>query len=150
MKTQQFSLDDSPGFLISQVAGRLQRNIDRTLASEGITGAQWTVLWLLAAGRAQTPIDISHRLSMDTGAITRLLDRMVAKNLLVRRPHATDRRSVILELTPQAQALYPTLPSKVAQVVMDAFKGISQEELIPFKQVLLQVLKNIDMDQKEP
>lgn len=143
------SLDDSPGFLVGQLASYLRLQVDRALSDEGVTGAQWTVLWILNAGRATTPAEISTYLSMDTGAVTRLLDRMVAKNLLVRKPHEKDRRRVVLEMTPQARELYPRLPAHVAEVVQHFFHDIPPEDLLTFKRVLLQAIHNGE-SQQEP
>ena len=142
------SVDDSPGFLVGQLASSLRLQVDRALSAEGVTGAQWTVLWILNAGRATTPAEISTYLSMDTGAVTRLLDRMVAKNLLVRKPHEKDRRSVVLEMTPQARDLYPRLPGHVAEVVQHFFHDVPPEDLLTFKRVLLQAIHNGESSQE--
>jgi DNA-binding MarR family transcriptional regulator len=143
------SLDDSPGFLVGQLASYMRLQVDRALAAEGVTSAQWTVLWILNAGRATTPAEISAYLSMDSGAVTRLLDRMVAKNLLVRKPHEKDRRRVILEMTPQARELYPRLPAHVAEVVQHFFHDIPSEDLLVFKRVLLRAISNGESQQED-
>jgi len=142
-----FNLDDSPGFLLNQAVLRLNAAHDRALAPDGLTGAQWTVLWLLATGRAQTPAAVSSYLGVDTGAITRLLDRLETKGLVARRPNPADRRSVMLALTPRGNDLYPRLPGTVAAVVARLFDGIAPEEMTTFKRVLLRVLDNADPEE---
>ena len=132
---------------MGQLASRMQLHVDRALASEGITAQQWTVLWLLVNGHASSPADISNYLSIDTGALTRLLDRMVAKKLLIRKMHEKDRRRILLEMTPEAQTLYPRLPAHVAGVLQHFFHDISAEDLTLFKQVILHALDNGDSTQ---
>jgi DNA-binding MarR family transcriptional regulator len=146
---KKLSLDDSAGFLVGQLASRLQLQVDRALAAEGVTAPQWTVLWILNAGLAATPSDISDYLSMNTGAVTRLLDRMVDKNLIVRKADEKDRRRILLQITPEAKALYPRLPPLVAEVVKQFFHDIPAEDLTIFKQILLQAINNGDSIRKD-
>ena len=145
---KKLSLDDSPGFLVGQLASRMQLQVDRALATKEVTAPQWTVLWILNSGHATTPSDISDYLSMNTGAVTRLLDRMVAKNLIVRKADERDRRRIFLEMTPEAKALYPHLPPLVTEVVKQFFHDISAEDLTIFKQILLHAINNGDSIQK--
>lgn len=48
-----------------------------------------------------TPKQVAEFLELSTGATTSLVDRLVGAGTLVREPHPTDRRSVILRLTPE-------------------------------------------------
>ena len=43
---------------------------------------------------------LGERLSMTSGAVTALVDRLEARGYLQRHPHPTDRRSSVLTLTP--------------------------------------------------
>lgn len=54
------------------------------------------------AGHSISPKDLSRLLNISTASTTGLIDRLVASDHLMRRPHPTDRRSV--ELVPTASA----------------------------------------------
>jgi DNA-binding MarR family transcriptional regulator len=50
----------------------------------------------------QGPTDLARGLHMASGAMTAVLDRLAAHGHLVRQPHPTDRRRVVLRLTDSA------------------------------------------------
>jgi hypothetical protein len=52
--------------------------------------------------------DLAERLLLTSGAVTILVDRLEAAGLVVRQPHATDRRVTLVHLVPEAQL--PDLP----------------------------------------
>lgn len=45
------------------------------------------------------PTELTHRLHMTTGAMTAMLDRLAERDYVIREPHATDRRRVMVALT---------------------------------------------------
>lgn len=46
-----------------------------------------------------SPVEISKNLVMDAGAMSRMVDRMVKRELISRSPNPQDKRQVILALT---------------------------------------------------
>ena len=145
-----YSLQDSLGFLVSHLAGHLHVLVGRALEEQGVTGAQWAVLFLVAEGRATSPAALSAALSIDAGAVTRLLDRLEAKQLIERQPHPTDRRSTLIRLTEHARQRYPALPPLVAGVIREVFSGVPAEDLVVFKRVLVQVLERMPVKDVPP
>ncbi len=73
----------------------------------GVTGTG--VLESAAIGelRARGPLPpsaLAERLGIASASVTAMLDRLTLAGLLVRRPHPTDRRSLLVELTPHGHA----------------------------------------------
>lgn len=64
-----------------------------------LTAMQWQPLYMIAIGRANTAADLARQMQVDTGAVTRMLDRLQAKALVRRERSTADRRIVYLELT---------------------------------------------------
>src|SRR5690606_39284534 len=64
------------------------------LAPLGLTAMQWRPIAILARGIVDTPAGLARILEVDTGAITRTLDRLEAKSLL-RRVRCTEDRRVV-------------------------------------------------------
>ena len=76
--------------------------------------------------------------------MVRLLDRMEADHMLRRVCSRTDRRVRYLEMTEQGMELYQGLLGRVEQFKEDAIKGIDEEKLEVFKEVLGQMLNNTE------
>lgn len=57
----------------------------------------------LAMVDALGPSELARRLRMTTGAMTALLDRLSERGHVLREPHPSDRRRVVVRLTPQAR-----------------------------------------------
>lgn len=53
----------------------------------------------LAAHGPVSPSVLAHRLRLTSAAVTSLVDRLEAEKLVIRCPHPTDRRSVLVDLT---------------------------------------------------
>ncbi|WP_336646785.1 MarR family winged helix-turn-helix transcriptional regulator [Microbacterium sp. USHLN186] len=61
---------------------------------------------LIAAHRQRipmTPSAIATQLGVSTASTTRLLDRLERGGHVVRRPHPADRRSIVIEVTPETR-----------------------------------------------
>ena len=91
--------EDNCGFMIKLVHQSLNRMLDQEMAPLDLTAMQWRPLAIICSGRADTPAELARIIGVDTGAMTRTLDRLEAKGLLRRVRSQEDRRVVKLELT---------------------------------------------------
>lgn len=102
-------LYDHTGYWLRRLSNLIHQTFEHVLAEHDVTVAQWNVLVAIHHGDAITPFDLARFIDIDTGAVTRLVDRLVEKRLLKRLPDPTDRRSVRLQLTSKGYELVPKL-----------------------------------------
>jgi DNA-binding MarR family transcriptional regulator len=87
--------------------GKITHHLDRSLAEHvgehGLNAGEFKVLTRLRlAGPPHrlSPGEISRHLDLSTGAMTNRLDGLEGSGMVVRRPDPSDRRGVLVELTP--------------------------------------------------
>ena len=68
-----------------------------------ITATQFRVLCSIRCEVCITPVELKTVLSVDPGAMTRMLDRLACKGWIERLPNPADKRGVLVQLTPDAQ-----------------------------------------------
>ena len=77
------------------------------VSQAGISGTDLDALEHLEADGPLTQRQLGERLAFTSGAITMLVDRLEKAGWVRRVPHPRDRRSVLVELTPEAIARSP-------------------------------------------
>ncbi len=95
-----------------------------------LTMPQFKVLYAAAArGNVDSPF-LGRRLKMLPSTLTRIVDRLVERDLVVRRVHPHDRRVVILEATQQGVDLINDLSShRLPPQLIQAFSELSCSDL---------------------
>lgn len=111
----------------------------------GLTSVQWAPLMIISRGGNPTAASLARDLNTDTGAMTRMLDRLEAKGLLLRSRSATDRRVVELTLTDQGRELTTMIPHHLAAVYNAGLAGFTQDEFVTLKQMLRRIIANRDI-----
>ncbi|RII94439.1 MarR family transcriptional regulator [Clavibacter michiganensis] len=78
-----------------------QRHLRNHIAGDlGMNITDFTVIGIMTDLGRMTPKLLATEMSMTTGAITAVIDRLVTADHIARIPNPRDRRSVFLELTP--------------------------------------------------
>lgn len=107
-------LDDHQGVTSSPfarlrcVSGRMEHQLERVLRPHGLTVGSYHVLEELGAEpTAVTPSELAARIlvPVTTATMTGVLDTLERRGLVARGPHPTDRRRVLVRLTPAGAAL---------------------------------------------
>ena len=130
------------GFLITGVRNAIWSSIERELQPLGITAAQFVVFNSIAKGRGCTIGELCRVLGYDSGAMTRLLDRIEKKGLVRRVANPDDRRSYLIELTEQSAALVPKARRQVQAVFGELLHGFEEREAVALKASLEKILEN--------
>jgi len=105
----------------------LNGSLDRALAPT-LTGAQWTVVYLLHERRANTASELARVVGTDVTA-WRLVGCLTEKDYVARAADRTDRRVVRLRLTPTAVERYPAWRAVVAATVARLLDGVATADL---------------------
>ena len=132
----------SVGQLMGLARGSLLNSLDTELERFGLNSAQFIVLKQLGEGVARTAADLCRVLRYDTGAMTRILDRLEEKGLVRRERGREDRRVVWLRLAPQGRTLLPRLLAIASRVVDAHLAGFSANEIESFKGYLRRMIDN--------
>ena len=139
---QGYKPDDSVGYLMRRVLSLMAHDIERDLEPSGLTNAQWLPLYKLYLGSASTVAELARGCDLDAGSMTRLLDRLEAKNLCRRLRSSDDRRVVNLELTDAGRAAAQDIPVILSQVQNSYLAGFSEAEWHTLKGYLGRILDN--------
>ncbi|MBP3364209.1 MAG: MarR family transcriptional regulator [Pseudomonas sp.] len=128
------------GLLLGRTAMLKDKIIDRHMEPYGITAAQVKGLIIMAQFDVDTPAVLCRHLCLDSGSMTRMLDRLEQKNLLVRQRSEADRRQVRLVLSEDGKALAGLLPQVGADAMNQLAGAISPQELQSLEQILKKIL----------
>ena len=121
----RYDLDNAIGYAVGHAAARIKIALRRAFATAGhdLTPDQWVALRWLLDNDGITQAALGERTVKDKTTVTRILDRLEDKHLLVRRRDPDDRRSQRLYLTDAgrelAQALVPIVQSFASTVYAD-------------------------------
>lgn len=137
-----YNVESSIGYLVNRLAQTIGKELDRRMSALGLTDAQWKPLLLLHQGGCTTAVDLSRISCHDTGAVTRLLDRLETKGLVQRVRSSEDRRVVNLELTDEGKRIAAEVPEIISQLANQVLTGFSQDEFVQFKALLARALAN--------
>lgn len=134
---------DSLGRQIYLTSQAMRNHIERLLKPFDLTIEQLHILKHIDKNTGKTQSEICQRTFKSPANITRILDRLEKKKLLIRRKNPEDRRSSLVLLTDQGAELgvkvanlFYSLSSKIEQ-------NIKSEEIDIVKSVLGQIETNI-------
>jgi DNA-binding MarR family transcriptional regulator len=120
-------------FILGQLAGQLMA---REFAEVGIDRNDYAVLTVIGAYEPITPTDLALKLGLPPTTLSTSIRRLGGH--VARRPHATDRRSYLLELTEtgrqRAREGQPALARS-----LDAIRRQSGDRTTELEQALLDV-----------
>jgi MarR family transcriptional regulator, organic hydroperoxide resistance regulator len=126
---------DSPAqeaiLALSRTADVLQRRFAELVEPHGISLQQYNVLRILrGAGREGTPtLEIADRMIQRTPGITRLLDKLEAKQLVRRKRCPEDRRQVLCWIMSQGLRLLADLDTPLVNSGTEAMSSVSASEM---------------------
>ena len=132
--------DDSVGYLMRRIMSLVGHDIERAMEPGGLTNAQWVPLLKLSMGLASTVAELARECDLDAGSMTRLLDRLEAKQLCRRVRSSDDRRVVNIELTDAGRAAAKEIPQILCRVQNAHLAGFSVEEWQVLKGYLRRIL----------
>jgi DNA-binding MarR family transcriptional regulator len=107
-------------FLNIMVTGAwLQGKMNNLLKPFGITEPQYNVLRILRGqnGRAMNLYEISERMVYPTSNVSRIIDRLLLKNYVIREANATNRRRVDISITAEGLQLLAGLDPVVSELI---------------------------------
>jgi DNA-binding MarR family transcriptional regulator len=96
----------------------------------------------MRGGVTATPFELSKLLGIDTGLMTRMLDKLEDKGLLERSRSLEDRRVVNLNLTVQGEELAARLPDIVPVVLNARLKKFTKSEFKELRRLLYKFLED--------
>ncbi|NMH64026.1 MarR family winged helix-turn-helix transcriptional regulator [Shewanella salipaludis] len=109
---------------------------------KGYSLTQVHIVEILGANGAMRMKELADKLGVTTGTLTVQVDKMVQAGLILRRPHASDRRSILVEPTAQGLRLYAEHDALHLQLTQDITVGLSTEE----RRCLLRLLERINSE----
>jgi DNA-binding MarR family transcriptional regulator len=142
-RAETYQTEESIGYLMRRIVMAVTQSIETRICEPGSpTFPQWLPLYKLHLGAATTVAELARACELDTGAMTRLLDRLEAKGLCRRVRSLEDRRVVNIELTEEGRAAAQEVPYVLSRVQNEHLAGFTEEEWLQLKGYLRRILVN--------
>lgn len=121
-----------------RTADLVRRQMAALVEPHGITPQQFNVLRILrGAGTDGLPtLEVADRMIEQTPGVTRLLDRLEAKELVRRQRCPKDRRQHLCWITAKGLALLDKLDASTLRAHDDTLKGLTQKDRVALIRLL--------------
>lgn len=116
-------------FQLLSLSARIDRDCAALLAPHGLSEARFVLMFLLESAPEGMPSHVlADRAGVTRATVTTLVDGLLKAGLVERFAAQTDRRSVMVKLSPQGVELAKTLVSTHAQWIGNLFQHLSEAE----------------------
>lgn len=139
-----YDLKDDPHLKILRPLVEASRAIfevgDRHIRSMGLTPPQFSVIAELGGTQGMTAVELAHSTLHAKASLTGIIDRLVNKGLVERRPIPGDRRAMNVRLTKKGQGLHRKCFVAQANFVRPYFeRALSKKEILVLQDMLIRL-----------
>lgn len=134
-------------FLLDRTARRVKQYAKQRFRELGwsITVDQWTVLKQLFDRGELNQRELAELTFKDHPTMTRIIDLLSTKELIIRKAHPDDRRSFKISLTESGQQLVKECLPEVQNIRMKAWENLSESDFKEFKRILDSIYDNLSL-----
>ncbi len=136
--------DHALALLLRQADRRVTARLSALLTSRGSSVEQWHVLSYLSDGAGRAMSEIGAVVMLPPPTMSKLVDAMVALNLVYRRADARDRRRVLVFLTARGSSLHRGLSLAVEQQEAQLQELHGTDELVALTSHLASLISRLD------
>ena len=146
METFEKVIDTSIAYLVGRTSRSIIKRLTKKFIDAGfdVSYEQWSILVHLYRKDGQTQQELSNIAVKDKAAITRLLNVLEKKNIVLRIPDRSDKRSKLVYLTHKAKEFKSDLIAVVEDLLAEAEHAICAEEMNQCKATLNKIFSNFD------
>jgi len=133
---------DTVAGLMILMGDRLARAADQQLSRWNIGESDYNVLRILnGAPGALNQVDIGQRLLCSRANVTKIVDRLQAKEF-VRRKASSDRRENLVEITSKGIKFLRETIHSMLLLARESLSSLTDQQLIELEKLLLKLVKN--------
>ena len=130
------------GTCVTGLVNAVARGMAEIVAGHGLTHIDFALLRLFLGVEEWTTTQLAGTLPLAPSGISRSVAKLVGKGLVRRRRLLSDRRIVILTLTPEGLKLTRDLHGRVQAYDSTLCAGVSEEDMAVFISVSSRVMDN--------
>lgn len=133
------------GYWLRYVSNHVSHAFAQKVEREGVTVAEWVVMRQLYGEEALAPSRLAEALDLTRGAVSKLADRLIAKQLIVREENKSDGRAHTLALTAQGRKLVPKLAALADKNDAEFFAHLTAADRDTLKRILQKIIEQNDL-----
>ncbi|MEM6633450.1 MAG: MarR family transcriptional regulator [Bacteroidota bacterium] len=133
-------------FQIIRTGHRITDQVSQKLKADGFTEPQYNVLRILrgAKGKPLTVQTIQERMVQRSSNVTRIIDKLLAKECVVRKECPSNRRKMDITLTDTGNNVLKQLDAKVYALHKPMMDRLEDHELDLLKDLILKLITTKD------
>jgi DNA-binding MarR family transcriptional regulator len=113
-------------------------------AGHDLSAEEWALLMVLWKDGPLPMTQLAAITLRDRTTVTRLVDRLIVKGLLIRSQDPEDRRQVVVEPSDLGRSIQPSVVGAVVPLIAKANEGISQKDAETALSVLQRMAENLE------
>ena len=129
-----------------RTADMLFDRIGRLLRPLGVSAAGGLVLGLLRDSGPLSPSEIGERLIVTRATVTGVVDSLERRGLVVRTPHPADRRSLLVELTPEGRTVVAEVRTLIHRNEKGWMSALSDDDLRAYIHLHHRIQESLDAE----
>jgi MarR family transcriptional regulator for hemolysin len=137
------SLENTFGFILSDISRLARKEFDRRVRDLNVTRAQWLVLLHLARRPGCTQSELADAMQMQKITVSRHADRLERAGWIERRDHAEDGRAYHLYLSRKAEPIISRLSAVADEMRSEYMRGLSSTRRDALVSDLLHIKSNL-------
>ncbi|SFM01202.1 MarR family winged helix-turn-helix transcriptional regulator [Pelosinus propionicus] len=142
---KKYVFTQSIGFKIEVCSRLLTNRLNKKLKQQDswITAEQWGIINFLLQQDGLTQNQLAQKTSKDHTCVSRLIDNLIKRDLIERRPDESDRRTNLIYLTEAGKSLQIEIAKLVENHLQHAFHGIDSSDIKTCLSVIDRVMENL-------
>ncbi len=147
-KTNLSNLEDHIGYWVRCLSNFVHDSFAQKIKSYDISVEQWVVLRTLFDNEGVTLQEAADLVGVDNSSLSRMIERLVKRDLVIRTTHPNSRRTIILTLSLTAKKLVPLLAQEADKNDLEFFKTLDLSEKNSFLNTIKDLLLKNGWDKK--
>lgn len=139
----RFLVSRSPFYQTVRMLARYSARMNAILKPAGLDVPKWRVLMMLADKRPFTVSEIADEAVVNISTMAKIINRMIADNLVTTQTSSTDARSTEVFITEAGLHLLERVREKVNYLFKEALRGISKPELQLLNTLSVKMYENL-------
>ncbi len=145
MQADVSGLEAHLGYWLRAVSNHVSHAFKVKVEAHGVTVAEWVVLRALYDADGVKPSELATTLGLTRGAISKLVDRLMTKELVSVRSDVRDGRAQLITLRASGRRLVPKLAALADENDAEVFGHLEQDQRTSLRETLKTIAERLEL-----